>query len=181
MFIGGALVEAVDPRPAASKPIEVGSATQSPSRALSVDGATYNATELAQDTAIMVDAGFSRAEAFATVRQFIGAGISPGIMSRMSFTASAIARGAGRDLLATAGEITNGVTRGYEACVNLDSNLHFLTSSQREQIRKEFDAAQADKARMNCFNALEARAELAGKDDQVIIATPPTRSGKLAK
>jgi hypothetical protein len=90
--------------------------------------------------------------------------VSPGIMSRMRFTASTIAKLAGRDLLLAAEEITSGVTRGYQACADLDNDFNFLTLDQRSQIRRDFDAQKAGKARTDCFNALEARASLAAKE-----------------
>jgi hypothetical protein len=161
--VGGQPVASPGQSPAPKSAGELASITSELRSALavSVDGSIYDPAALASDAIKIMGDGFGRAEAVAAVKSLAAAGVAPSLVDRMSATSSSIARATGRDVLGTAQKIADGVTRGYDACASLDNELNFLTADQRSQIRTDFDAGEAAKARMNCFSALEARGNAA--------------------
>lgn len=129
--------------------------------AVSVDGAGYDPGALADQVLMLEAKGFSRDESISTVQGFAAGGVTPARIGDFAFAVGTLAKVKGIDLVAMGQKVTSGVTRGYEACAELDGELDFLTVDQRDQIRKDFDAGEAVNARAECFDALRARAQAA--------------------
>jgi hypothetical protein len=122
-----------------------------------VDGAKYSADALAKNAQALKDYGAAAADATKTITEFFKAGIDPTRIDEFAKAAADVARVTGQDIPTAAKALAQGFTGGYQAIANLDDQLHFLTTAEREQIKADFDANNSTKARGEALDALSSK------------------------
>lgn len=126
---------------------------------LNAEGARYNAEALA-DTAHRLDVfGGSLEDAKAGLKTFMEAGIAPEKLESFGRTAQNLADVLGKEVPQAAQMLSEGFSGGYEQIAKLDDATHFLTVSERENIKAMFDNGDSAKALETAYRLLAERAD----------------------
>lgn len=131
--------------------------------ALSADGARYNAEALAANAAALDTYGTSLKNARAEISLFVHEGLDPALIERYGVAAQNLADITGKEVPDAAKQMADAFTGGWDQVKKLDDSINFLTASEAEHLRAQFESGDAAGARTEAFRIFEAAVDDAAR------------------